>query len=515
MNKPGVAKFYYTRDLPDQAVAIAHVRSKLSSPADLTDINSIPYRSQQLQVIGAVMGTKDAYELMAPLKIYGSYTYEVRNQFFQLTNVWDETNGQVLPYYYRHVLRTNVTDVVVKDTDGNRITKKIKVIGNIVYHDLDGGLYYVSYYENRNLKTELLRYEPVVSKIDRFGSITSSTYTFSPGGVLEVGSDSSYYIRFVRHNGYYALPPHNTLPNEPWYVRISFDINPLPREWARQQFQPYRPYQTSTWAIGKVLTKRVVEFERRPIWFDGVNYPDLLVYDRNFKFKYALDGTPVESRDKGYLFPWMKSQVLDLEPWSGRLKLGVDLAPDDIVYGFFSYEEPDILYRSLDINPFTNPSVRERVVELYYKEDPAHSLFQNIFYRTYLPLTPEVTEQTNDPNPDDPTGTRDNEYVFARIVVGFSVGLSEFEVSDVRQRGGGLSPQFHNITQSKDMWDIGFWDGQPYPIKGGLLVYMPDAMLTEYGGKFNRQEILNKLGSIIPVGTVPSVTYYSSNGEER
>jgi hypothetical protein len=515
MNKPGVATFYYTRELPFKAVAIAHIHAGMTKPADLTDITSTPYLSQALTVTGSVMGTRDAYEINHPISISGSFTYELFNQFFQLTNVWDNLeNGKVLPYFHKHQLRVNVTDVMVKDVDGNRITKQVKVVGNVVYHDLDGGLYYISYYENRNLKHELLRYEPVVSKVNQFSGVTSSTYTFSPGGVLEIGSDAQYYLRFTRPNGFYVRPPYNTLANEPWYPRISFSINPLPREWARQQFIPYRPYQIAAWAPGKVLTGNIIEFERRGILFDGLVYPDILIYSKDHKFKHALDGTPVEVRDKGYLFPWMKSQILDIEPWSGRLRVGVDLEQDDIVYGFFNYEEPDILYKDLDINPYTNPRVRDLVVEFYYKNDPANSPFRNIFYRTYKPLTSTVTESTNDPNPDDPAGTRDNEYVFSRLVVGFSVGLEEMVVTDARVRGGGLAPEYQSIPESKDMWDIGYWDGKPCPVKGGMIIYMPESLYESGGGKLSQVEIDNKIKSIIPTGTVPVVFAYNSDGAE-
>lgn len=512
MNKPGVAKFYYTRNLPEKAVAIAKITAGMSRPADLTDITSTPYRTQNLVVTGSVIGTKDAYELNAPMEIHGSTTYLVDNQFFQLTNVTDSSEGEVKPYFYKHQLSANATDVTVLDASGNRITKHIKVIGSVVYHNLDGKLYHVSYYDRRNLKNEILRYEPVLSRSLQ-PVASSSSYHFSPGGVLTVNDTGSYHIRFTNWNGYMVLPPYDTLPNEPWYVRIRFDINPLPREWARQQFAPFRPYQTAVWSPGKVLSSNIVEFERRPIWHDGRYYPDLLVYSKDYKLKYALDGTPSDVRDKGYLFPWMKSQILELEPWSGRVKLNVQLEQTDLVYGFFNYEEPDLVYKELDINPHTNQSVRGRVIEFYYKDDPDHSLFRNVFYRTYNPLTPQITEKTNDPNPEDPSGTRDSEYVFGQLVVGFSVGLEEFSVEDARTRGGGLSSDYLNIPESKDCWDCGFWDGQPLPVKGGVVVHVPDSLLAPTG-KFTSEEVLSKISSVLTVGSIPVLKVYNQNGEE-
>ena len=33
----------------------------------------------------------------------------------------------------------------------------------------------------------------------------------------------------------------------------------------------------------------------------------------------------------------------------------------DLVFGFYFYEELDLIYTALDINPFTNPAIRNRI----------------------------------------------------------------------------------------------------------------------------------------------------------
>ena len=48
-------------------------------------------------------------------------------------------------------------------------------------------------------------------------------------------------------------------------------------------------------------------------------------------------------------------------------------------------------------------------------------------------------------------------------MVGFSVGVNDITLTDARVRGGGLAPEYQTIEEAAHMWDLGFWDGKPYP----------------------------------------------------
>jgi hypothetical protein len=118
----------------------------------------------------------------------------------------------------------------------------------------------------------------------------------------------------------------------------------------------------AAWVAGK----NIIDFERKDIWFDPMvrQYPDILIYDKDYKLKFALDGVEpnlMKAADKGYLFPWRSGQVLDIDPLNGRCHVGVDLEPDDIIFGFYSYIERDFIYFDLDVNPYSNPAVKDRV----------------------------------------------------------------------------------------------------------------------------------------------------------
>lgn len=129
-------------------------------------------------------------------------------------------------------------------------------------------------------------------------------------------------------------------------------------------FTPYRPYMIATWVPGTLIAPGVIEFERKRIWWDGKKYPDVLVFDKDYKLKFAMDGNPAESVEKqGYVYPWARSHFMQIDPRNGRVRVNVDIAEDDIVYGFYFYEELDLIYTALDINPFTNPTIRNKVIE--------------------------------------------------------------------------------------------------------------------------------------------------------
>lgn len=360
----GVANFYYSQELPPRSVAIAKVRAKPTVPADLVDIDSSPYRVGSLTVTYYPFAEQQfvASGLGVATPVSGATQYTLENQFFEITNVLD---FEAKPLFYCHKLPVTVNIVTLTDLDGNAMTGH-RVVNNRIYHDFDGRPVWVKYYDRDLLKQELLQYAPALRKASVIGP---ETYTFTIGGLLTVFSYDTYFIRFTDPNGYRVLPPYAVPLNDPWYARIRFGLRPLPQEYARQSFMPAAPYMLATWVPGTILAPNLIEFERKNMFFDGRHYPDVLVYDENYKIKYALDGAPIESpSDKGFVFPWRRNQFLGIDPFKSRVQLGVELEPTDKCFGFYSYQEPDVVFRDIDVNPYTNPDVKNRVIEFYFAD---------------------------------------------------------------------------------------------------------------------------------------------------
>jgi hypothetical protein len=252
----------------------------------------------------------------------------------------------------------------------------------------------VRYNDRGFIRTQFLVYTPAMTQNPFTAGALSYTFTQR---LLTLALTSTYYIRWTRPNGYQILPPYGDLPNDPWFPRVGFNINPWAPEWARQLFNPQPPFLLATWVPGKVLSPSIIEFERKRVFFAGGHYPDVLVFDKDYNLKYALAG----AQGKGLLYNWKYHQFVAIDPFLARVQVAVTLDPADICYGFYCYQEPDIVYTNLDVNPFTNQNVRNRIVQFYYKP---HSLdpFRTIFYQI---LNNDGTVfLTNDPDPGYPTG---------------------------------------------------------------------------------------------------------------
>lgn len=511
MTNRGVQFLYYTRNLPARSVPIASVTTKPASPADLTDVNNTPYSPGALTatMFDSPFTVFTAADLQVPVAITGDTLYKFANQFFELTDQVDASNQ---PLYYQHPLPAGVTQVTVLDLQGNTVPSGYVVrtltrgsaTDTFVLHNFPSVNntkftfvpYQIRYIDAQGfLHLEILKFQHVIAK-DPFNS-SQSTYTVNTILLTVFSSSTTYYIRWYAQNGYQILKPYNDIPNDPWFARIRFNTTPTPPEWATQVWTPSRPYILATWVPGQVLSKHLIQFERSPM-FKNAQAPDVLVYDKNFVLKYALAGKP----GNGFLFPWRLNQFVDIDRDTSIVQVAVELDPTDITFGFYSYEELDIIFRGLDINPYTNPTIRNRVIQFYQKTngiDPFHYIYYNILNSNGTVFA------TNDTSPG--TGTP---HIFGTILVGQATSIGDFTFTDVRQRGGGLGPLFQGIQQSVNFWDLGFWDGKPFPAGGAMIIYLPVTLQNT----FSTDEVSRIIGSVIPMGTIPVIVYYDSKGNE-
>jgi len=512
MSNRGIQFVYYTRNRPARSVPIAQVSTPPSTPAQLTDVNNTPFQPGALSMTmnDSPFTTFTAADLQVSITITGDTTYQFQDQFFEVTDQLDNSNN---PLYYQHPLPTGVTQVTVVDLQGNTVPSGFVIrtltrgasTNTFVLHSFANVNdttrsfvpYQVRYVDPQGfIHLEILKFQHVIDR-DQFNA-TPSTYTASTIVLTVFSNTITYYVRWFARNGYQVLVPYGDLPNDPWFPRIRFNLHPTPPEWATQVWTPRRPFILATWVPTTVLSTHLVQVERKPIYFRNNIFPDLLVYDKNNVLKYALAGTT----GKGFLFPWRLNQFVDIDSTTGVLQVAVELAPDDIVFAFYSYEEDDIVFRGLDVNPYTNPAIRNRVIQFYQKvngADPLHYIYYNILNED------GSTFATNDTAPS--TGTNN---LFGTVLVGQATSIGDFVFVDERIRGGGLAPLFQNIPQSVNFWDLGFWDGKPFPAGGSMIIYLPIGLKNT----FSSEEVSAIIGSVIPMGTVPVIIYYDQNGNE-
>jgi hypothetical protein len=182
------------------------------------------------------------------------------------------------------------------------------------------------------------------------------------------------------------------------------------------------------------------------------------------------------------------------------------LESDDIVFGFYTYRERDIIFTALDCNPFTNPSMKNCTVRFYTRTDS--DPLRRIYYQAIDYSGNDVAGQTNDPKPVQ--GDYSRITVIGDLFVGASIGSKQFTITDARVRGGGLAPKYQSISQAANFYDIGFIDGKPYPIGGALVVYLPSPILD----RMTREEVQGCVEKIVPMGSAVHIRYYSPDGQE-
>lgn len=192
----------------------------------------------------------------------------------------------------------------------------------------------------------------------------------------------------------------------------------------------------------------------------------------------------------------------------GSLPAGVSLDP---ATGILSGIPLQAGYYDVTFQATDGVTVASRTLELlvlygFDKLDPHH----NVFYRVLNEDGSIALDDNGQPITNDPFPDRGGEQVFGRAVVGFSVGVSDFPAKDIRVRGGGLAPQYQTIEESRNFWDLGYWDGKPYPTSGAPVIYFPLTLLDTY----SRDEVLSIVQSKLMLGTIPIIRYYDQTGQE-
>lgn len=102
---------------------------------------------------------------------------------------------------------------------------------------------------------------------------------------------------------------------------------------------------------------------------------------------------------------------------------------------------------------------------------------------------------------NDQCATDGTEVVFGTVASGFSVGTDNIQLIDARVRGGGLAPQYQNIPQAVNFWDLGHLDGKPYPLGGTSVVLLPASILNTFADA----DVQAIVAGLMPMGTLAVV----------
>jgi hypothetical protein len=99
-----------------------------------------------------------------------------------------------------------------------------------------------------------------------------------------------------------------------------------------------------------------------------------------------------------------------------------------------------------------------------------------------------------------------------------NLNISDIESFDSRVLGGGVKTDQESAAlqlqdEARWYWDIGNFDGTPYPGMGAVLVQLPRYILKELGGPFEREQVRDVVARHIADGSYPVIKYYDKSTE--
>lgn len=106
--------------------------------------------------------------------------------------------------------------------------------------------------------------------------------------------------------------------------------------------------------------------------------------------------------------------------------------------------------------------------------------------------------------------------IVGKYAVGSNRGLHDVDLVDTRIRGGGIKEEFitdfkGSYPQVKWFWDIGHYDGTPFPGAAAVLVDLPADVLESNGGTLTKEQIDSIVKHHLSLGVYPVIRFYCTN----
>jgi len=205
-----------------------------------------------------------------------------------------------------------------------------------------------------------------------------------------------------------------------------------------------------------------------------------------------------------------KFYYLDLNPMPGHVYTNDagELAPslELLNKSIYFYLVPTYIYNR-NTGETTDPvvfSLRHKIIDKTKTESEA--VAEIIDSLTYEPTTPSDTTPVEE--------YAGGVIVIAKVHLKRPAVPSMVQSTDARRRGGGfkdkLSPEAVKAVkdpESSYIWDVGSWDGLPYPSNGVIEITLPQSLLKKHGGKFTEEDILEIINQHVAYGIYVFVQY--------
>ncbi len=439
-----------------------------------------------------------------------------------LVSSFDQTNSRATIYYLRYS---------IKDADG-LITSYVELVSNqniftmATLDDLDDTLQIID--DGR--------------KVFLIEEQESSLHVRLP-------ALGNYSFQLLDNARIHILPPPQSDIQDPWNVIITngkffssiggttykYSIP----EFINQGWDPTMPYKTVTDEDAEYISQSLVKVRRSNVYDVPVSsgYIDLLVYDAEDAGVAAFSTDPTKEGtvaiNSQFYQMWNREErvgIRSVDAKAGILDIdGLDLRSDYKLRSYYSYEETDYEFTSVDFNPVNNPDILAKFVSIFVDPDTDTTAKNKTVYftitdksgkvvRSNLPFFDNDNEliQTNDnvwreaylarrPSYASPVGSILFMSQYTVVGSGVFLPLGDIYVSedshpqrstviDTRVRGGGIKEDEIEAVRVLQpelewYWDLGFWDGIPYPGSASMYVEVPASVLEVAGGTLKTNEV--------------------------
>lgn len=460
---------------------------------------------------------------------------ELRYLFFNMAGLYDVVDlGIKIPF----TMDPQDNDMMLKKIDGTTFNFPQDILDHKYRYGVEAVLDDDPWIPEISMYFQEITTNEIMGSYNGANIVTLESLFKYSGYTINLHSEAwQYYyapkfsIRYNDSQKIMVLPPRQRENDFSWYPRIKngrFDRKILDQlnqpiynysipEYYRQQFLEGEgiPYKAIKRERPEVLNQSQIRVSCTPmsINFDGVNVTNVTV---------MVNDSPIRIKS------WMS--------FDGIIEVDGTVTKNDDIYVDYVYEEEAFEYRgyynadddcfwSLDLNPSKGHFITIRdTLDGEIKEVPSFSLINKVIYIYLNPSTKMKATPSGELRLDEMIHSSTLFHSFERIQDPNAVLLAEIrvrpnsnqtniELVDSRVRGGGLKKTITKAImkefeeESIFYWDIGHWDGEPYPENGIINIRITRSVLKEYGGSFTRPEIEEKLEKHLGYGILPIIEF--------
>lgn len=440
-----------------------------------------------------------------------------------LLSAFDQSTGEVTAYYIRYSVRNPVGSIL----SFTELVSNVPVFNPADYSDLDSNFVIID--DGRKVYLVESQDDTLRVKLPHSGN-----YSFQ---LLE---DAKVQL----------IPPPQADINDPWYVSVSngkfstlIDGQPYQYsvpEFGTQAWDPYYPFKSSQFENSNFVSAKLVKLNRTNINTDTTQsgHVSLLIYDKDdvpvaaFTTYTGLTGLVAENSELYQTWTNVeRTGIRSVDAREGLVDLdGIRLRSDYRILGSYLYNESAYEVTAIDFNPFRNPDIRAKTVSFFVKPSTSSDTLTQAIYYTMQDASGKVIKSNLDNFDDTDQKIRTSDdiwrsayaqsvpsyvttdsgaitFVPTYTVIGSGLFLPLGDVSvsedssperstffDTRIRGGGIKEGKVGIAkylqrEVKWYWDLGFWDGTPYPGNASYFIEVPVDVLEVAGGVLKSDQV--------------------------